>query len=136
VVIAIIGLLSTLSLVALNVARAKARDALRVADVKQIMTALELYYNDVGHYPKAWFNLSTSGKLATTTNGATSTYIGLIPINPSPTDGRACSTTPNFVYTSDSNSSSYHIAYCLGSNSGAVTGNFVHNATPIGIANP
>ena len=46
VVIAIIGLLSTLAVVALNSARAKARDAKRVADIKQVQTALELFFND------------------------------------------------------------------------------------------
>ena len=51
VVIAIIGLLSTLAVVALNSARAKARDAKRVGDVKQMQTALELYYNDNQSYP-------------------------------------------------------------------------------------
>ena len=51
VVIAIIGVLSTLSIVALGNARTKSRDARRVADVKQIATALELYYNDNGNYP-------------------------------------------------------------------------------------
>ena len=51
VVIAIIGLLSTLSVVAFNSVRAKARDARRLSDVKQIATALEFYYNDNGRYP-------------------------------------------------------------------------------------
>jgi len=46
VVIAIIGLLSTLAFISLNSARAKARDAKRVSDVRQIQSALELYYND------------------------------------------------------------------------------------------
>ena len=51
VVIAIIGLLSTLAVVALNSARQKARDSKRVSDVKQIQTALELYFNDNDAYP-------------------------------------------------------------------------------------
>lgn len=51
VVIAIIGLLSTLAVVSLNTARLKARDARRVSDIKQIQTALELFYNDKGVYP-------------------------------------------------------------------------------------
>ena len=51
VVIAIIGMLSTLAVVALNTARLKARDAKRVADVKQVQTALELYFNDNNSYP-------------------------------------------------------------------------------------
>lgn len=51
VVIAIIGLLSTLAIVALGSARSKARDARRISDVKQIQTALELYFADQGVYP-------------------------------------------------------------------------------------
>ena len=52
VVIAIIGLLSTLAVVALGNARMKARDAKRISDLKQVSAALELYYDDNGHYPK------------------------------------------------------------------------------------
>ena len=51
VVIAIIGLLSTLAVVALGSARLKARDAKRLSDLKQIQTALELYYTDKTDYP-------------------------------------------------------------------------------------
>ncbi|MBU6447453.1 type II secretion system GspH family protein [Patescibacteria group bacterium] len=50
VVIAIIGLLASIVLVALNSARAKARDAQRRANLKQVSTALELYYQDHGTY--------------------------------------------------------------------------------------
>ncbi len=51
VVIAIIGLLATLSIVALNSARVKARDTKRKADLKQIYNALQLYYDENGKYP-------------------------------------------------------------------------------------
>jgi len=51
VVISIISLLATLSYGALQNARAKARDARRVADIKQIATAMNLYYDQSGHYP-------------------------------------------------------------------------------------
>jgi len=51
VVIAIIGLLSTLAVVALGNAREKARDAKRLSDLKQLQTALELYYTDQSAYP-------------------------------------------------------------------------------------
>ncbi len=53
VVIAIIGLLSTLAVVALGSARAKGRDARRIADVKQIQTALEIFFADQGYYAEA-----------------------------------------------------------------------------------
>ena len=51
VVIAIIGILATLLLLQLNVARAKARDTKRIGDVTQIRTAIELYYDAKGAYP-------------------------------------------------------------------------------------
>lgn len=52
VVVAIIGVLASVVLASLNTARVKGRDARRLADVKQIQTALELYFNDNGHYPE------------------------------------------------------------------------------------
>jgi prepilin-type N-terminal cleavage/methylation domain-containing protein len=51
VVIAVIGLLSTIVMVSLNRARAKARDARRLSDLKQAVTALEVYYDAYGAYP-------------------------------------------------------------------------------------
>jgi len=58
VVISIIGILAVLISANLNSARARARDAERKSDLKSIETALRLYYNDYGAYPKA-----TSGKI-------------------------------------------------------------------------
>jgi prepilin-type N-terminal cleavage/methylation domain-containing protein len=51
VVIAIIGLLSTLAVVSLNNARQKAREARKMSDLKQISTAMELYYSENSSYP-------------------------------------------------------------------------------------
>ncbi len=53
VVIAIIGMLSSVVLASMNSARVKARDARRLADMKQIQTALELYNSDYNRYPPA-----------------------------------------------------------------------------------
>ncbi|PIQ92000.1 MAG: hypothetical protein COV70_01540 [Parcubacteria group bacterium CG11_big_fil_rev_8_21_14_0_20_39_22] len=50
VVIAIIGMLSSVVLASLNSARAKARDARRMADINQIFTALQLNYDKHGAY--------------------------------------------------------------------------------------
>ena len=46
VVVTIIGLLATIVLVSLNAARMKARDTRRLADLRQVALALELFYDD------------------------------------------------------------------------------------------
>lgn len=51
VVISIIGILSSFAGVSLNSARNKARDALRKADMAQMRTAINLYYDENGKYP-------------------------------------------------------------------------------------
>lgn len=51
VVIAIIGILATLLILQLGVARQRARDAKRISDIAQIQSALELYFDDAGNYP-------------------------------------------------------------------------------------
>ena len=71
VVIAIIALLSTLSVVALNSARAKARDARRLSDIKQIRTALEMYFDSNMAYPDptASTTIGTGSYACLTSNG-------------------------------------------------------------------
>lgn len=51
VVIAIIGVLASIILASLNTARIKARDTRRIADIKSIRTALELYFDKNATYP-------------------------------------------------------------------------------------
>lgn len=50
VVIAIIGILAGIVLVSLGGARSSARDARRLSDMRQIGTAMELFYNDSSAY--------------------------------------------------------------------------------------
>jgi len=118
VVISIIGILATLSVVVVNNARAKARDARRVADIKQIQTALELYYEDVHHYPTnaeflAGSLYSTSSLLGTTT------YIGVIPLAPE-SDG-VCSESDNtYTYQQLRSGSDYRVKFCVGAPVGSL----------------
>ena len=106
VVIAIIGLLSTLAVVALNSARQRSRDAKRVADIRQIQTALELGFSETSEYPTAATAVTLGTAAATTvlcnnagnavwqgsTTGCTTTFMGLVPSNPDP-NGAAYSYT-------------------------------------------
>lgn len=74
VVIAIIGVLATLILLQLGAARQKARDAKRVADINQVRSALELFFDDNGRY-SAVNNLNVD--LVTTGR-----YLTLTPVDP------------------------------------------------------
>ena len=62
VVVAIIGLLSSVVVVGLGSARQNARDARRISDIRQIQNALEIYYSDStkgnGTYPADLTTLS------------------------------------------------------------------------------
>jgi len=108
VVIAIIGLLASISVIALQSARAKARDAKRIADVKQVTTALELFFNDVGRYPT-----STDFVGGALVHGTT-TYMSVIPFAPNPPDGTCDSDTNQFSYTQTEAGASYTVSFCTG----------------------
>ncbi len=133
VVIAIIGLLSALSVLALGSARARARDAKRVADVKQIQTALEMYYNDMNDYPIVASLSPTSSSGIYTPNGV---YMRTIPAPPTVTDGAGCPSTQAWYTYTKSNSgatATYTIQYCLGANVNDIPGNAIQTASPAGI---
>jgi prepilin-type N-terminal cleavage/methylation domain-containing protein len=51
VVIMILGILATIGLVIFSSAQVRGRDAQRKSDLKQISSALEIYYNDYETYP-------------------------------------------------------------------------------------
>jgi prepilin-type N-terminal cleavage/methylation domain-containing protein len=61
VVISIIGLLSSVVLASLNVAKSKSRDARRMADLSQIARALNLYYDKFGNWIEASSGCGSSG---------------------------------------------------------------------------
>lgn len=93
VVIAIIGILSSVVLASLNSARTKARDARRIADIKQIQLALELFYDANRYYPGSGEcgattpNTGWSNSVQCLSNGrwlrdSTSNLSGFIPVDP------------------------------------------------------
>jgi prepilin-type N-terminal cleavage/methylation domain-containing protein len=126
VVIAIIGILATLAVVSLQNARKNARDAKRIADVKQMQTALELYFNDWQQYPATF----TAGQIAT----SGSVYMATVPTAPTPPDGTGCTSANNAYqnnYIPRSSNASYTIGFCLGGTGGATEG--LNCATPAGV---
>ena len=81
VVISVIGLLASVILISLNSARIKARIAFRVATMKQIATALELYYDNNNGYPVVptpW-RTECSGPVWAQTVSADQVIPGLVP---------------------------------------------------------
>lgn len=147
VVIAIIGLLSTLAVVALNSARAKARDAKRVGDVKQMQTALELYYNDNQGYPIS--NAGNAGVIGVdaTCLGANGfnwdasactqpVYMGLLPKSPTPPDVSyiysAVGAGAGDCITAGDKCATYSIAFTLEGKTGDLAVG-AHTATQVGM---
>ncbi len=127
VVIAIIGLLASVVLLALNGARAKARDAKRISDMTQMSSAMELYFNDQTSYPTASSNVQLNS--LTSVVAMAPTYIGQLPIAPTPADGN-CSSTANtpgangyeFIANSavgGGQTAGYAITFCLGNSTGS-----------------
>ncbi|MBI2053312.1 MAG: prepilin-type N-terminal cleavage/methylation domain-containing protein [Candidatus Sungbacteria bacterium] len=96
VVISIIGLLSSVVLTSVNSARAKARDARRIADLKEMQKALEFYYDSNNAYPSSggsWRgNCSSYGNYGISGSGGyipdlAPTYIPVLPVDPKPVGG-------------------------------------------------
>ena len=133
VVISIIGLLSTISVVALNGARKKGRDAKRVGDIRQIQTALELYFNDNYVYPteESAVTLGATGQLALCDGGfsdscTTTTYMGIVPAAPTPPTGNA------YTY-GGTTGDTYEIEFTLEEDTGGYSAG-TYTASPDGIA--
>ncbi|MFA5061937.1 MAG: prepilin-type N-terminal cleavage/methylation domain-containing protein [Patescibacteria group bacterium] len=118
VVIAIIGLLSTLAVVALGNARVKARDAKRLSDLKQLQTALELYYTDNNMYPAGSSvalgdsnHACLNSAAGFTTTGCTNPYMGQVPTDPQ---------TGNYTYSGST--STYTVSASLEGTMNGLTG--------------
>lgn len=108
VVIAIIGVLASIVLASLNSARQKSRDARRIADIKQLQLALELYYD--AQTPPAYPGASTTCD-ATTAFGlqvlSAGGYIPQIPRDPSAAAGSNC------YWYANNGTGTYHLGAIL-----------------------
>jgi prepilin-type N-terminal cleavage/methylation domain-containing protein len=103
VVIAVIGLLSTIVIVSMSGTRAKARDARRLQDLRQLQKAVELYYDTYGKYPEPCQGYGNwSGHCPSYGNCDTNYIKGLEPWLPTlPKDPKYDTGSQCYLYRSD-----------------------------------
>jgi prepilin-type N-terminal cleavage/methylation domain-containing protein len=104
VTVALVTILSGVVIAIINPGgmRAKARDGQRIADLKRVQTALELYFSDNRRYPdSAAWAWPPTGTVAPTT--LTTTYIDAVPSDPTQS-GTGCGTGG---YSYQSNGTTY-----------------------------
>lgn len=108
VVISLIGVLTTLVVANLNSARERARDATRKSDLRNIQTALRLYYNDTGSYPtsSSYSIVACDGTCSWGEQWENSgvVYMNILPADPLPTQDY------RYTYIDDDN---YEVESCL-----------------------
>lgn len=109
VVVSIIGILTTLVVANLNSARERARDASRKSDLRNIQTALRLYYNDIGSFPAASAG-DIVGCDGPCTWGGTWSQAGVVYMNTLPNDPL---TDQTYSYTSDPLNDTFTLTACL-----------------------
>ncbi len=94
--------------------KAKSKDGKRFTDVKQLGSALEIYYDDFGGYPEGVNGIP---------QGITPNYIGSIPTAPVPPDGTCTDYYNSYWYSTEGKAvtvkgvtvyPSYSITFCLG----------------------
>jgi len=112
VTIAIIGILSVISLVATNSVREAGRDAKRKTDLETIRSALELYHADCGSYPTTALFPQPGSSLNSTCGGGSKTYLVSMPDDP--TTGR------DYRYNYLPASGTYYLCTALEGSSGGV----------------
>ncbi len=144
VVIAIIGLLANMVVVSLNKARQKSRDAKRLHTIKQIQTALELYFADHDGYAGGSSLSIGTASFDSLDNGGwgsqcdnTPCYMDNISGDPDP-DGVYTYTYSSVDNDSDGYNESYTLDFGLEAKAGSLECSTYQNgccqATPSGIS--
>lgn len=111
IVIAIIGILTTLLTANFIGVRQRSRDSQRKSDLRQMQSALELYRSDNGNYPSPNSNNSPANcpvgapVSLKSTDCSTSIYLNKVPLDP------GGSSWPAYRYSS--NGTTYTITACL-----------------------
>lgn len=114
VVISIIGILATLLVANYTSTRQRARDAQRKSDLRNIQTALRMYYNDWNKYPSASSNKiagcgitgSSVCEWGSAFSTASATYMNILPQDPQ-------GSSRSYYYVYDSSTGEYTLSACL-----------------------
>ena len=129
VVIAIIGILGVLAVWALGTAKQKARDAVRLSDLKQLQNSLELYYGDKTDYPPGNGAVLGAGNVSCLNDqgwlapGCANAYLPRVPADPQ---------TPNHNYVYTKGANTYTITATLEGDVEGLTGAIKVSPTGIG----
>ncbi len=108
--------------------RKKSRNAKRISDVKQMQTAVELYYNDHDKYPKELI----PGESLEGEDEYETRYMYYIPMNPLPSEGE-CEADFEYSYQVKDEGQSYELKYCVSEDVAGISEGH-HTATPAGIS--
>lgn len=109
IVITIIGLLASITVVSLHVARQKARDARRMGDITSMQQALALYATNNRPFP-----IQTTSAIITNSSTVGAALIAAGSMDSLPTD--PLSPTYNYTYQSSANGNTYILTFCLETN--------------------
>jgi hypothetical protein len=91
----------------------------QISDVKQIQTALELYFADNNGYPETTTaELGETGATQLCGNGFTdscsgTTYMRLVPDSPAPASASLCPNLSGYQYQAIDNGTNYRLDFCL-----------------------
>lgn len=115
IVAVIIMIMAAIVIVNLNGSRATARDARREADLKQMQTALEAYFDKSDSYPNG--SITCSGTTVNFNNGISASSLGCDTVlqgflNPIPSDPKG-GTGYAYTYKSASGGAAYSIKITL-----------------------
>lgn len=138
IVIAIIGLISTLAVVSISSARRKSRDSKRVADMKQLQTAIEMFYGANGTYKPT--GCATAGTKVSACTGAGSSglsdFIASIANFKDPQGTAVCANPAtevcDYAFGTTATSTSYLVNFWLEGETGDLSAG-AHRLTEVGI---
>lgn len=130
IVVALIGILATLTVLAMQNARRETRDAERVSIASQLRTSLALGFTELANYPtqeegdlrlggagaRLLCEASGEAKFVDAAGECAGTVFtpGGIPLAPSPADGDCTPAQNSYRYMAGSGSTNFNIEFCLG----------------------